>query len=429
MQFSAKVDHVLNVRITHKTARVMLMESAAFKEKKQALAELKAIEGIEECLLLQTCNRIEIYLTAEETQKALASAKEYLANRAGEHAEEVSRAIETATDKDALNHLLRVTSGMESMVIGEDQILNQVWDAYIEADNAKTLGPILKHLFNRAMTIGRHVRNETGINKGAVSIGSAAVELAVTLLENLEDKKILVMGAGEIGTLVSKALARRCLSPIFIANRTYDRAVKLASDLKGEAVHFDKFNAVMVNADVVICSTSAPHYLLTKEIITRLMLQRKNPSPMIIIDISNPRNVEKTVNEVSGAKLYNLDDLKSIADKNKAQRERAIEHAQDLLNEELISLEDDMKSLSVRLIISEILSETEEIRKRELLTALNKMGNLDEHQKQVLNDLTSILLKQTFIPIVENLRLAAKNDDTKSIEVAVKLFEKTGKKQ
>jgi glutamyl-tRNA reductase len=405
------------------------MESVAFKEKNQALADLKAIEGIEECLLLQTCNRIEIYLTAEEPKKTLTTVKEYLINRAGEHTKEISKAIETATDKDALNHLLCVTSGMESMVIGEDQILNQVWNAYLEADNAKTLGPILKHLFNRAMTIGRHVRNETGINKGAVSIGSAAVELAVTLLKNLEDKKILVMGAGEIGTLVSKALARRCLSPIFIANRTYDRAVKLALDLKGEAVHFDRFNDVMVDADVIICSTSAPHYLLTKEIISHLMVQRKNPSPMLIIDISNPRNVEKTVNEVPGAKLYNIDDLQGIADKNKAQREKAIAHAQTLLNNELSTLEDDMKGLSVRLIISEILSETEEIRKRELLTALNKMGHLDEHQKQVLNDLTSILLKQTFIPIIENLRLAAKNDDTEAIKMAVKLFEKTGKTQ
>jgi glutamyl-tRNA reductase len=427
MQSSAKVDHVLNVRITHKTARVMLMEAVAFKEKSQALADLKAMEGVEECLFLQTCNRIEIYLVAEETEKTLASAKDYLAKRAGEHAGEVARAIETSADNDTFNHLLRVTSGMESMVIGEDQILNQVWDAYLEADNSKTLGPILKHLFNRAMTVGRRVRSETGINKGAVSIGSAAVELAVTLLGNLEDKKILVMGAGEIGTLVSKALARRCLSPIFIANRTYDRAVKLALDLKGEAVRFDKFDDVMVDADVVICSTSAPHYLLTKEIITRLMSQRKNTSPMIIIDISNPRNVEKGVSEVAGAKLYNIDDLQMIADKNKAQRGKAIEQAQTLLNDELLVLEEDMKSLSVRLIISEILSEAEEVRKRELLTALNMMGNIDERQKRVLNDLTSILLKQTFIPIVENLRLAAKNGDKQAIEVAVKLFEKTGK--
>jgi glutamyl-tRNA reductase len=427
MHSSAKTDHILNVRITHKTARVMLMEAVAFKEKTQALAELHAMDGVEECLYLQTCNRIEIYLVAEEAQNTAALAKELFAKRAGEHTAEAFKAIETSFDNDAFNHLLRVTSGMESMVIGEDQILNQAWDAYLEADNAKTLGPVLKHLFNRAMTVGRRVRNETGINKGAVSVGSAAVELAVTLLGNLEDKKILVMGAGEIGTLVSKALARRCLSPIFIANRTYDRAVKLAEDLSGKAVKFDKFDEVMVDADVVICSTSAPHYLLTKEIMSRLMKQRKNKAPMIIIDISNPRNVEKAVNEVGGAKLYNIDDLQMIADKNKAQREKAIEKAQTILNQELPILEDDMRSLSVRLIISDLLSQAEQIRQRELLTAIGMMGNLDERQKGVLNDLTSILLKQTFIPIVENLRVAAKNGDRQAIEVAAKLFDKAEK--
>lgn len=427
MHSSAKTDHVLNVRITHKTARVPLMEAVAFKEITQALAELKAMETVEECLYLQTCNRIEIYMVSEEAENTLAQVKECLARRAGEHYEEAFRAIETSLDNDTFNHLLRVTGGMESMVIGEDQILNQVWDAYLEADNTKTLGPILKHLFNRAMTVGRRVRNETGINKGAVSIGSAAVELAVTLLGSLENKKILVMGAGEIGTLVAKALARRCLSPIFIANRTYDRAVKLAEDLNGKAVKFNQLDEVLVDSDVVICSTSAPHYLLTKEIMARLMTKRQNSNPIIIIDISNPRNVEKAVTEVSNTKLYNIDDLQMIADKNKAQREKAIENAQGILDEELLILEDDMKSLSVRLIISEILSQTEQIRQKELVTAMNMMGALDDRQKRVLNDLTSILLKQTFMPIVENLRVAAKNGDRQAIEVAAKLFEKTEK--
>jgi glutamyl-tRNA reductase len=315
------------------------------------------------------------------------------------------------------------------MVIGEDQVLNQVWDAYVEADKAKTLGPILKHLFNRAMTVGRRVRNETGINKGAVSIGSAAVELAVNLLGSLEDKKILVMGAGEIGTLVAKALARRCLSPIFIANRTHARAEKLAEDLSGKAVKFDKFDEVLVDADVVICSTSAPHYLLTKDIISRLMSRRVNKNDIIIIDISNPRNVEKTVQEVPRTKLYNIDDLQLIADKNKAQREKSIEKAIKILEEELVILNDDMKSFSVRLIISSLLSNAEGVRQKELATALNMLGNVDEKQKRVLDDLTSILLKQTFIPIVENLRLAAKKGDKEVIDVAVKLFEKMEKKQ
>jgi glutamyl-tRNA reductase len=148
---------------------------------------------------------------------------------------------------------------------------------------------------------------------------------------------------------------------------------------------------------------------------------------MVIIDISNPRNVEKTVAEVSGAKLYNIDDLQMIADKNKAEREKAIDKAVEILNEEIPILDDDMKSLSVRLIVSSLLSNAEQIRQKELVTALNMLGNLDDRQKQVLNDLTSILLKQTFIPIVENLRLAAKNGDTKVIDVAVKLFEKTEK--
>jgi glutamyl-tRNA reductase len=317
---------------------------------------------------------------------------------------------------------------MESMVIGEDQILNQVWDAYIEADNAKTLGPILKHLFNRAVTVGRKVRNETGINKGAVSVGSAAVELAVKLLGNLEDKNILVMGAGEIGTLVSKSMARRCLSPIFIANRTYDRAVKLAENLKGQAVRWDRFDEVMADADVVICATSAPHYLLTKEIVLRLMTERQNKNPMIIIDISNPRNVENTVTQVTGAKLYNIDDLQTITAINKSQRETAIEQAQNLLDKELLILEEDMKSLSVRLIVSALLSEAEQVRQKELSTATAMMGQIDERQKKILNDLTAIILKQTYIPIVENLKVAAKNGDKQAIDAAAKLFEKTEKK-
>ena len=427
MHSSAKTDHVINVRITHKTARVPLMEAVAFKDKEKALAEIRSLENVEECLILQTCNRIELYIVTEDEKNTVNLAKDYLAKRAMANAEEASKAIETSLDNDAFNHLLRVTSGLESMVIGEDQVLNQIWDAYLEAENAKTVGPILKHLFNRAMTVGRHVRNETGINKGAVSIGSAAVELAVNLLGNLEEKKILVMGAGEIGTLVAKALARRCLSPIFIANRTYDRAVKLAEDLSGKAVKFDQFEEVLVDADVVICSTSAPHYLLTKEMVSRLMKQRTNKNDLVIIDISNPRNVEKAVQEVAGTKLYNIDDLQFIAEKNKQERQKNIQKAVKILDEELVILNQDMKRLSVRLIISSLLSRAEEVRQKELATALTMIGNVNGRERKILEDLTSILLKQTFVPIVENLRLAAKNGDMQLIDMAVKLFEKTEK--
>jgi len=237
----------------------------------------------------------------------------------------------------------------------------------------------------------------------------------------------LVMGAGEIGTLVAKALARRCLSPIFIANRTHDRSVKLAEDLSGKAVKFDQFEEVLVDADVVICSTAAPHYLLTKEMVSRLMKQRTNNNDLVIIDISNPRNVEKTVQEVARTKLYNIDDLQLIADKNKQEREKSIEKAVKILDKEIVILNQDMKSFSVRLIVSSLLSHAEEVRQKELATALSMIGDVDEREREILDDLTSILLKQTFVPIVENLRLAAKNGDAQLIDLAVKLFEKTEK--
>lgn len=403
------------------------MEAVAFKEKEAALAELKSLEDVEECLILQTCNRIELYIVSEEGEETLKTAKEYLARRTLALYEEAYEAIEASLDHDTHKHLMKITSGLESMVIGEEQILNQVWDAYLMADKAKTSGPILKHLFNRAMTVGRRIRNETGINKGAVSVGSAAVELAANLLGDLGNKRILVMGAGEIGTLVAKALSRRCLSPIFIANRTYSRAVTLAEETGGKAVKFDQFDEVLVDADVVICSTAAPHYLLTKEVVSRLMAKRVNQNGQIIIDISNPRNVEKSVHEVSNVKLYNIDDLQLIAEKNLAERQKCVESAIQMIDDELVILDDDMKKLSVRLVISALLSEAEQIRQKELVRAVNMLGELDEKQRKVIDDLTSILLKQTFLPIIENLRAAASNDDKQVIDIAIKLFDKAGK--
>jgi len=422
MHSSAKKINIVNVRITHKTARVPLMEAVAFKDARSALKTIRFMKNVDECVLLQTCNRIELYIVSEKGEKVAKRAKDFLAKRAGTLAEEASKAIECSWNGDSLRHILRLTSGLESMVIGEDQVLNQVWDAYLEAESAKTAGIVLKHLFMRAMSVGRRVRKETGINKGAVSIGSAAVELAESLLGKLDNKKVLVMGAGEIGTLVAKALARRCLKPIFIANRTYARAVKLARDLSGRAIKFDKLEKSLVDADVVICSTAAPHYLLTKDLVSKFMKQRQNKNDLIIIDISNPRNVEKATQEVERVKLYDIDDLQFIAEKNKQKRQKSVEKASKLIDKELILLNRDIKILSVRDIVSSLFSRAEEIRQKELTKALKMLGHVDAKEKKIIEDLTFILLKQTYAPIVENFRLAAKNDDKKLIEIAINLF-------
>jgi len=422
MHSSTQKTNIINVRITHKTANVQLLEAAAFKNKRNAANELHSLATVRECAVLQTCNRVELYLVSEDNENTFTTARKYLTQNAKDMAEEASKAIENSTNQDALRHILRIASGLESMVIGEDQIINQVWDAYLEAESAKTVGPVLKHVFNKAVTVGRRVRKETNINKGAVSVGSVAVELAESLLGKFDDKKVLVLGAGTTGTLVAKAMGRRCFGPVFIANRTYARAVRLAEELSGRAVKFDQLGETLVDADVVICATSAPHYLLTKDFLSRLMKTRQNKNALIVIDISNPRNVEKSIEEIEQVRLYNIDDLQLIAEKNKRERQKSINDAEKILEEELVSLDREIKAETVRVIISDLLSRTEEIRQRELAKAIKLMGNLEARDEKIVGDLTSILLKQTFVPVIENLRLAAINNDKQLIELAIKLF-------
>ena len=417
----ANID-IVNVRITHKTADVPLLEAVSFDDKGNALAEIRSSGFCDECVLLQTCNRLEIFLVNKDGEHVAKKMREYLSKKAGAKAEQVAQAIEISMNQDALRHLLRVASGLESMVVGEDQILNQLWDAFLVADKAKTVGPVLRHVFNKAASVGLRARNETGISKGAISIGSVAVELAGKLMGGFEGKHVLVMGAGIMGTLVAKALTRRSQSAIFIASRTYERAVKLAEQLNGKAVKFDKLSEALQDADVVICSTAAPHYLLTKDIVREVMTRRTNPNKLFVIDISNPRNVETAINEIPNVGLYNLDDLQLIADRNKDERQKSAEQATKIVEEELVLLERDIKAQAVRDVISYLLGNAEDVRQRELAKALSMLQNLDDKQKEVIDDLTLVILKQTFLPIVQNLRKAAIENDKELIDIATKLF-------
>jgi len=422
MQSSAGNINIVNARITHHKSRVSLIETVAFEDLKSSLTELYSMDKVDECVILQTCNRTELYIVSKDNENTAKMINDYLMKRCGTKSEEAARAIEVSLNQDALKHLLTVASGLESMVVGEDQILGQVWGAYSTAESANTVGPILKTAFTRAVSVGRRVRNETDINRGAVSIGSVAVELAETLLGDLNGKNVLVMGAGEAGTLVAKALARCCPNAIFIANRTYERALKLAEELKGKAVKFNRLEEVLKDADVVICSTAAPHYLLKKEPVCKIMKQRSNRSGLMIIDISNPRNVEESVQDIDGVKLYNIDDLRGIAERNKEKRQEKAEKALKIIDDALLLLEQDLKAQSVSNIVSSLFSHAEKIRQKELTKAHNMLGKLDDKKRDVIDDLTFEIVEQTLVPIVENLRNAAMNNDKQMIDVAVKLF-------
>jgi len=423
MQTPVRPLDIVNVRLTHKTANVPLLESVSFKEKTNAYNQMLSLEGVQESVLIQTCNRIELYLVSEKGDKTVKSAVELLENRASVSTSEVCKAVEYSVNHDALRHLLRVTSGLESMVIGEDQVINQVWNSFLEAQKSQATGPVLSLLFNRAVNVGWRVRRETCINKGAVSVGSAAVALAEKLLTSLKEKKVLVMGAGETGTLVAKAMSRRCLNPVFVANRTYERALRLAQELGGKAVMFNKLGEVLANADVLFCCTSAPHYLLTKELLSWLITARENKAGLIIIDISNPRNVETSIKDLPGVKLYSIDDLTSIAEQNKLERQKSVQQACKIIDLEVTLLERAVKADSTNGFVSRLLSQVEETRRKELCRALMMLDTLDERQRKIVDHLTSILLKQTFLPVVENFRRAAVNNDFELIKIATRLFQ------
>ncbi|MGB9959098.1 MAG: glutamyl-tRNA reductase [Candidatus Bathyarchaeales archaeon] len=422
MQYPVQTLDIVNVRITFKKARVPLLEAVAFKDNGKALEEILALGDVKECVILQTCNRVELYVVCEDGESVAKKAGEYLAGRAGALREEAFKAVEFSLNRDALMHLLRVASGLESMVVGENEILGQVLNAYLEAESLKAVGPILRTVFRKAVSVGKRVRNETGISKGAVSVGSISVKFAESLLGGIDGRNVLVIGAGEMGTCVAKALARYKPNAIFIANRTYERALKLAEEVSGKALKFDKLEEALEYADIVICATSAPHYVLTEETVCKIMKQRKNPGKLIIIDISNPRNVEKTVKNLEGIALYDIDDFQVIIERNLEEKQKSAEKALKILDEELPTLCKELKAQSVRDLISQLFLRVEEMRKEELLKALNMLGEINEREKRVIDDLTRIIVKKMLMPVVENLRSAALNDEREILDGAVKLL-------
>jgi len=259
---------IINLRFTYKNVPVTLLERFTFKEPCEVSKEICAFSHVDECVVLQTCNRVEVFAVTTENYmfKSAAEIAEYWRQRNNLGIEEFYQNLERAFNSEVLIHLLRLTSGLESMIVGEDQILGQVQKSFEEAKESGTVGWFLKTTFEKAINTGKKVRFKTKINKGTVSIGSAAAELLEESIGGLRDKKIIIIGAGETGSLVGKALASRKHAVIFVANRTYKRGVRLAEMLGGHAVRFNKVKDLLATVDAAIVATAAPHYVLTKSL-------------------------------------------------------------------------------------------------------------------------------------------------------------------
>lgn len=395
---------IINIRVDYTVADIETMENVS-KEIDGIFESLKEKYSIDEYVEISTCNRKEYYIHNDNC---------VIDEPLLDHE---NKSIIIEHGDVAINHLFRMTSGLESMIVGEDQILGQVKDSRNISQKERHCGKILDTIFTKAIHVGQLVRNKTNINKGSVSIGSVAVDLAEKHFESLEDKVVLVIGAGKMGSLVAKSLAEKNLEAIFVANRTYYTAVQLAKDLNGEAIFFDDLNDYLKTADVIISATGAPHPIITKK---RLLEIGADFEGLFMVDIANPRDISSDVTEL-GVRLCNIDDLRELAEFNKTQRKSESIEAEKIIQEEFDLLKESFKIMEIDEILGRLRSSMENIRQRETQKAIIKLSDVEGSVK-ILDNLTKSIVNKIFYDINKNLKQAAREDEEKIIEMAEYVF-------
>ena len=396
---------ILNLRVDHKIADIQSMEIIS-QQMDELFWNLQEKYSIGEYIEISTCNRKEYYINNDHIPED----EELLSHE--------NQSIVIEYGQSAVMHLLRMTSGLESMIVGEDQILGQVKDAKHMAVKNHHCGKSLDTIFTKAIHVGQVVRNKTNINKGSVSIGSAAIDLAEKHMGSLDDKSVLVIGAGKMGKLVAKALAEKDLNAIFVANRTYYVAVELAKDLGGEAILFSELEEYLATADLVISATSAPHAIITKK---RLLGIDRDYESLMMVDIANPRDISDDVCEL-GVKSFNIDDLREIADENTNLRIKEFGEAESIIDEEFILLKETFKIMEVEDTLASLRSSMEEIRQRETKKASSKLSDVDGSAK-ILDNLTNSIVNKIFFDISKKVKKAAKEENKDVIAAAEYLFD------
>ncbi len=398
--------------LSHKKAKVKDLEKACVGNYSKLLKFIRS-DSVSELAIIFTCNRFEVYAVSDDVEKYLQD----VARKLG--IEELS---EILTGDKCLEHILRVAAGLESMMVGEDQILGQVRQFHNMCREMGTLGPILNRVFSKAVQTGRRVRRETAISRGSVSIGSAAVELAERVLGSLSGKRALLVGAGEMGTLVAKAIAHKNVEAILIANRTFSRAEELAKRIGGTAVRFDRLEEYLKICDVVISATSAPHTVISKDTVERVMQSRDK---LVIIDIALPRDVEEDVKNIPGVQLFTIDDLRRISEESLNRRLAEVSKAEKIISEELEQLKLLLKDLKADAAIAAMYSAAEKYvdeEVEELYTKLAAKYGVDESVKILLQSFANSLIKKFLRQPTVKLRLAARNGRPYVIDAITYLF-------
>ena len=387
--------NLILVGVNHKTTPVEIREKLAFTKGKieESVDLIFNFPEIIEHTILSTCNRVEIYARANCQDSAINSIKQFICDFHGLSFLELEDHFYSYRNEQAVEHLFRVSSSLDSMVLGEAQILGQVKDAYSLAKNLRSTGLVLNQLFEKAFSIAKKVREETGIAERSVSISSAAVELAQKIFDDLENRTVMLVGTGEMAELAAKHLISYGVKTVYVTSRTYDRAVNLARSLNGSALGFDDFKNELYRADIVITSTSAPNFIIKKEMVEQAIQDRKN-KPIFFIDIAVPRDIEPDINSLENVYLYDIDDLQIVVSANMKEREKEAENAMNFINQEVTKFNNWIGSLDAVPTIVEIRNKAENIRNEELEKALKKIDTLSESDKEILRLMSSSMVNK-----------------------------------
>jgi len=410
--------NIINARVTFRNSPIHILEKFTIRDLEWAYTQFKEHSGLDECVIIQTCNRIELFGKAENYD--LDKIKKTWASLTGLDEEMFQENVEFEENVEAMHHLLKLTSGLDSMVVGEEQILGQIKNSIASARNAKASGQHLNTVVDRAIRIGTRIRNSSGINRGGVSVGSMAVKLAEENIDELKLKNILLIGTGEVSTLVAKSLVRRGYD-FAVTSRTMDRSQTFCETMGGMPVKFETVLTGFENYDVLFVATTAPYFLVTEERITKAMQEKKNG--MMILDLSNPRTVDEKVATIGGVKLMNLDQIAEMVEKNMKTRLNKVKTVENIINEEVSLLEASMKRLDAEPLVKVVFKNIESLREKELQKALQMLNEKDDKKVKIIEELTKAIVESIVSTPMNNIRKASEQGNPDIIELASKLFD------
>lgn len=416
--------YVLLAGLNHKTAPVEIRErfSICGADLDRAYMSLENKEDLEAAVILTTCNRTEVYATARDIQKGLRALEDFLTGYAGMDYDLLKNYIYQPNCYDAILHLFRVVSGLDSMILGEPQILGQVKEAHQKAMEAGASDGILNALFQKAIYVGKKVRTDTAIDRHQFSISHAAVELAKDILGDLEEKTVLVIGAGEMSELTTKYLMLNGVKSVIVSNRSHEKALSMAESFSGRAVRFDQLPAELGQADIVISCTAANHYVLRDDNCSQVLKSREGRK-IIMIDIAVPRDIDPALKEIPGVFLYDIDKLQNVVDAGYLERQNAVLEADRIIIEEIAKFNEWLASLYVIPVITALKDRGETIKQNEIKRACNRWGKMSEQEQKIINSMANSIVNQLLhFPIVNLKEMAASNQGHLYAEVVKKLF-------